>query len=134
MRNDEHIVSYTMDELKAMVARGEDETDWARVAALTDEEIEASIDFEEEGIPDFDNGRGYHIEHEQRVSLLLDDAIVDWFRAAVAGTGIGYKTRIAEVLREYVAAQDAAAGTAADAETPAPANEPEPALVARRAS
>lgn len=105
MANEEHIVSYTMDEIKARIARGEDQTDWAHVDALTDEEIEASIDFEEEGIPDFDNGRGYHIEHEQRVSMLLDDAIVAWFRAAVEGKGGGYKTRIAEVLREYVASQ-----------------------------
>ena len=45
------IVRTTLEEAKARIARGEDRTDWARVDALTEEELEASIDFEEEGYP-----------------------------------------------------------------------------------
>ena len=133
MRTEEHIVSYTADEIRAKRARGEDQTDWARVDALTDEEIEASIDWQEEGIPDPDTRRTSTVWHEQDVTLPLDDTVVAWFRAAVAGTGIGYKTRIAEVLRDYVATQHAS--TANDpnpgAADPAPAD---PACLTRRAS
>ena len=49
MEKSENIVRYTAEELAEKVRRGEDQTDWERVAALTFEEIEASIDFEEEG-------------------------------------------------------------------------------------
>ena len=54
MASTEHIVSYTTEEIDAMIARGEDRTDWERVRNMTDEEIEASIDHEEEGEFDWD--------------------------------------------------------------------------------
>jgi hypothetical protein len=38
-----NIVSCTAEELRAMIARGEDRTDWARVDALTEAELEAAI-------------------------------------------------------------------------------------------
>ena len=49
MRSGEHIVRYTAEELDEMRRRGESQTDWARVDAMTEEELEASIDHEEEG-------------------------------------------------------------------------------------
>lgn len=51
---DENIRRYTIEEIEAMIARGEDRTDWARVRAMTDEEIEAAIkdDPDEEGFDD----------------------------------------------------------------------------------
>ena len=55
MRRNGNIVTYTDDELKEMIARGESETDWDYVRSLTYEEIEASIDFEDEGEFDFSN-------------------------------------------------------------------------------
>lgn len=45
----EHIVSYTADELNAMRQRGEGKTNWERVRAMTDDEAEAAIDHEDEG-------------------------------------------------------------------------------------
>ncbi len=36
----ENIGRYSSDEIEAMIARGEDRTDWKRVMAMTDEEIE----------------------------------------------------------------------------------------------
>ena len=57
MPSNEHIVEYTADELAAMRARGEGQTDFARLDAMTDEELEASIDFEEEGVPDWSTAR-----------------------------------------------------------------------------
>ncbi len=41
MENDETIVRHTADVLAAMRQRGEGRTDWARVDALTEEELEA---------------------------------------------------------------------------------------------
>ena len=51
MSGEEKIVRTTLEEAKARIARGEDRTDWARVDALTEEELEASIDYQEEGYP-----------------------------------------------------------------------------------
>jgi hypothetical protein len=48
------IVRYTAAEIDAMIARGESRTDWERLRSLTDEELEASIDVEEEGEFDWD--------------------------------------------------------------------------------
>jgi hypothetical protein len=43
VKKDGDIVSYTPEELRAMIARGEDLTDWARVDAMTEAELEAAI-------------------------------------------------------------------------------------------
>jgi hypothetical protein len=43
MKMPDKIVSYTSEELAAMEARGESRTDWQRVKAMTDAEIEAAI-------------------------------------------------------------------------------------------
>ena len=47
--NHVRIVRYSEQELDDMLRRGESQTDWARVYAMTEEELEASIDQEEEG-------------------------------------------------------------------------------------
>jgi hypothetical protein len=39
----ERIVRYSAEQLAAMCRRGESRSDWAKAAALTDEEIEAQI-------------------------------------------------------------------------------------------
>jgi hypothetical protein len=46
------IVSYTSEEIREMIARGEDRSDWARANAMTDAEIAAAIagDPDEAGI------------------------------------------------------------------------------------
>ncbi|MBF0568546.1 MAG: hypothetical protein HQK95_06710 [Nitrospirae bacterium] len=43
MKKKENIVRYTAEELAAMCERGEDRTDWTKVDAMTEEELEASI-------------------------------------------------------------------------------------------
>ncbi|MDQ3693331.1 MAG: BrnA antitoxin family protein [Chloroflexota bacterium] len=105
MQKNEHIVRYTAAELDEIRARGEDLTDWAYVDSLTDEQIEASIDREEEGEPDWDNTRAGIPGPQQRVSMMVDDDIVAWFRTEVAGTGLGFKTRMNDALREYMEAR-----------------------------
>ena len=43
MRKKDDTVSYTLDEINAMRRQGESLTDWDRVKAMTEEELEASI-------------------------------------------------------------------------------------------
>ncbi|MEM8723572.1 MAG: hypothetical protein AAGE84_30555 [Cyanobacteria bacterium P01_G01_bin.39] len=40
MKKEEHIVSYTAEQLDEMIAHGESQTDWQRITSMTDEEIE----------------------------------------------------------------------------------------------
>lgn len=103
MRRDGNIVSYTADELDEMLARGEDLTDWAKVDALTDEELEASIDIEEEGDFDWENAIPVSIilDPKRQITIRLDQDVLDWFKAQ----GSGYQTRINAVLRSYVDAE-----------------------------
>lgn len=52
MANEENIKRYTLEEIRAMRERGEDQTDWAKVDTMTEEDIEAAIasDPDEAGI------------------------------------------------------------------------------------
>ncbi|MDQ3693335.1 MAG: BrnA antitoxin family protein [Chloroflexota bacterium] len=102
MENEENIVSYTMDELQAMNARGEGKTNWDRPRTMTDEELEATIDWEEEGEWDLDSARPDIPGPHQRLTMLIDDDIIAWFRTEVEGTGLGFKTRMNDALREYM--------------------------------
>lgn len=43
MKRNGTVVSYSAEELRAMNARGENETDWVRFDAMTEEELEAAI-------------------------------------------------------------------------------------------
>jgi uncharacterized protein (DUF4415 family) len=103
MQKSEHIVAYTWDELNEKVKREGTLTDWARVAAMTDEEIEAAIDHDEEGEFDLaDLGLAYRSSGMPKpledVTLRLDGRIVDWFKAQ----GDHYQLRMAAVLHNYV--------------------------------
>ena len=92
---------YTAEELDEMIRRGESKTDWAKVDAMTEEELEASIaadpdDVHEEldwskaikGLPPF----------KKHINIRIDEDVLDWFKA----TGRGYQTRMNNVLRAYV--------------------------------
>ena len=43
MARKDDTVRYTAEEIKAIIARGEDRTDWAKVDATTQNELQASI-------------------------------------------------------------------------------------------
>ena len=111
MENEEHIVSYTADELKAMRERGESLTDWERLRTMTDEELEASIDHEDEGEFDWSTVYVNVPGSKKQLTVRLDPDIVDWFKTH----GPGYQTRMNAVLRSYVDAKTgkgrAASGT-----------------------
>jgi len=91
----------TAEELDEMRRRGEGQTDWARVEALTFEEIEAAIDHEDDGEFDWSSVSAGIPGGKQQLTLRLDQEIVDWFKAH----GPGYQTRMNAVPRSYVDAK-----------------------------
>ncbi len=101
MQNNERIVRSTADEIDAMRRRGEDQTDWARVDALTEQELEASIDKDEEGEIDWSTVQVGIPGPKQQLTVRFDADVVEWFKAQ----GAGYQTRMNAVLRSFVEAQ-----------------------------
>jgi uncharacterized protein (DUF4415 family) len=103
-------VRYTGEEIRAMLARGEDQTDWARVRAMPQEEVERLADEEDGPLPEgWEKTIVLGIpEPKQGVHIRLDADVLRWFKAQ----GPGYQTRINAVLRAFMAARqrtDAAA-------------------------
>ena len=96
------ITTTTLEEAKARRARGESRTNWKRVDALTEEELEASIDYEEEGYPIWETARIiYDPASKKQITLRLDPDVIDFFKAG----GPGYQTRMNAVLRSYMLAK-----------------------------
>lgn len=100
MRKSGNIVRATAEELDAWRAQGGSRTDWAKVDALTPEEIERLADEEDGPLPE-----GWEKTiidglppRKQAVKLRIDQDVLAWFR----GTGKGYQTRMNNVLRRYV--------------------------------
>jgi hypothetical protein len=52
MRKKENIVRYTAEQIRQMIARGEDKSDWKRVNAMSQAEVERLADEEEGPLPD----------------------------------------------------------------------------------
>ncbi len=102
MQNNEHTVRSTADEIDAMRRRGEDQTDWARVDAMTEEELEASIDRDEEGEIDWSTVQVGIPGPKQQLTVRFGADVVEWFKAQ----GAGYQTRMNAVLRSFVEAQN----------------------------
>jgi uncharacterized protein (DUF4415 family) len=101
MAKKQRIVSYTDEELKEMIARGEDRSDWARVAAMTDEEVEAAIasDPDEAGmVVDWSSAMTGIPGPKAVLNMRVDRDVLDFFRRE----GRGYQTKINAVLRTYV--------------------------------
>jgi uncharacterized protein (DUF4415 family) len=102
-----NIVSYTADELRAMIERGEDQTDWARVDAMTEVELEAAIasDPDWADIPSdwYKHARPcYPAAMKAQVRLRIDPDLLAWFKRQ----GPGYQARINAALRAFVEAQE----------------------------
>ncbi len=102
MQNQEDIRRYTADEIDAMREREESQTDWARVDAMTEEELEASIDHDEEGEIDWSTVQVGIPSPKQQLTVRFDADVVEWFKAQ----GAGYQTRMNAVLRSFVEAQN----------------------------
>ncbi len=105
MKRDGDIVSYTAEELRAMIERGEDQTDWARLDAMTEQELEAAIasDPDWADLPRdwFKRARpSYPAGMKRQVRLRVDPDILDWFKRQ----GPRYQARMNAALRAFVEA------------------------------
>jgi uncharacterized protein (DUF4415 family) len=88
------------------LAKMKSKTDWARVDALTDEDIERAVAEDPDAPPfwtdeDWANARVVWPQGKAPVTLRLDRDIIAWFKLQ----GSGYQTRINAVLRGFVEAQ-----------------------------
>lgn len=108
MRKKENIVRYTAEEIDAMLARGEDQTDWARVMAKTEEELAADMasDPAWDGVPE-DWVSHTHLasgppaprrENKRQVTMRFDADVLDYFKRQ----GRGWQSRMNAVLRGFV--------------------------------
>ena len=87
-----------------------DRTDWARVKALTDDEIERMAAEDEEN-PATEEGDWADATiglppRKTRIHATVDADVVDWFKSH----GPGYQTRMNAVLRRYMEAQSKKGG------------------------
>ena len=80
-------------------------TDWERVKALTEEEIDEAALADPDAQPtDAEFWQDAEIvmpESKERVTMRLDKEVLDWFRKE----GKGYQTRMNAVLRAYIEAK-----------------------------
>src|SRR6266851_6644438 len=97
----ERIVRHTAEELARMTKRGETRSNWKKAAAMSDEQLEASIaaDPDEAGmVMDWDSVTVELPKSKADLHMRVDRDVLDFFRK----TGKGYQTRINAVLRSYV--------------------------------
>ena len=82
--------------------RRKGKTDWARVDALTDEEVEASIandpDWAEFKDIDWSDAVLVIPARKKAISIRVDEDVLDYFKRE----GDGYQRRINAVLRSYM--------------------------------
>jgi uncharacterized protein (DUF4415 family) len=99
--SEERIVRRKLSELR------NGKTDWARVDAMTEEEIDAAARSDPDAqpvdvdAPDFWAEAVLVFPSKRMVCLRIDRDILDWFRSG----GKGYQTRMNAVLRAYMEAQ-----------------------------
>jgi uncharacterized protein (DUF4415 family) len=82
-------------------------TDYARLDAMTDEEVTAAAESDPDALPMTDEEWANAVVFypgKQRVGIRLDTDVLQWFQAR----GRGYQTRINAVLRRYMEAQQKA--------------------------
>ena len=110
MARKENIVRHSAEVLGAMIARGEDRTDWARIDATTPEEIERQALADGDDLPEGWQGEAILglPARKEPVNLRLDSDVLGWFRQS----GKGYQTRINNVLRAFVASRGGMQGGA----------------------
>lgn len=96
--------TYIIEHPDGSLERRKSQTDWARIDALTDEEIEAAAraDPDWDGLLDLDWSKVEITRpaRKQPISIRLDEDVLDFFKRG----GAGYQKRINAVLRSYVTA------------------------------
>jgi uncharacterized protein (DUF4415 family) len=106
MRKKGTIVRATAEEIAAMIARGEDRSDWEASRRMSQAEVERLADEDDGPLP-----QGWESTvmiglppRKAPVHIRLDADVLAWFR----GPGSGYQTRINAVLRSFVQARQRA--------------------------
>jgi uncharacterized protein (DUF4415 family) len=110
-RAGEHIVRYVaslgdgthiIEHPDGRLERRKSETDWARLDAMTDEEIEASIvnDPDWQEFKDIDWSKAILVipPKKRAISIRVDEDVLDYFKKE----GAGYQRRMNAVLRSYM--------------------------------
>ena len=95
----ERITRVTLEEAKRMKG----ETDYARLDAMTDEDIARAVAADPDAAPldiDWTKARIVLPPGKDNVTLRLDHDVLEWFRS----TGKGFHTRMNAVLRAYMEA------------------------------
>lgn len=104
--NEENIVRFTLDEILERVRKGDTKTDWDRVNAMTEEEIERNALEENRrlGIPDdwYKDAYAVYPVEKERITIRIDKDVLDFFRKE----GKGYQSRINAVLRTFMTAAE----------------------------
>jgi uncharacterized protein (DUF4415 family) len=94
-----YIVEHVAD---GRLERVENKTDWDRLRAMTEEEIEANAraDPEWEGDLDVDWSKAVLVKPrpKEAISIRLDEDVLSYFKSL----GAGYQTRINAVLRHFM--------------------------------
>ena len=93
------LVVYTQTEIDALP----DDTDWKRVNAMTDEELEVLDPLTDEQYDQFE--MVVYIDGEEVKLALIDPEILKWFEKH---SGKDFQKKINTVLREYIDTQEAA--------------------------
>ena len=96
-----HIIEHADGRLEKRKSK----TDWKRLAAMTEKDIEAGAKSDQDNPPLDDDVLAkmapVEVPRKRRVTMMLDTDIIEHF----SGRGRGYQTRINAVLRRYVEAQ-----------------------------
>jgi len=98
-RTRERITRVTLEEAKLL----KDETDYARLDAMTDEDIAKAVAEDPDAGPldiDWSKARVVLPPGKENVTLRIDRDVLAWFRAI----GKGFHTRMNAVLRAYMEA------------------------------
>ncbi len=105
MKKKADTVHYTAAELSAMHRKGASRTNWAKVDAMSEAELEASIAADPDDVHetlDWTQAVKGIPERKAAIKLRIDSDILGWFKA----TGKGYQTRMNNVLRAYVESRE----------------------------
>jgi len=101
MKKKNDTVRYTAKQIKAKIARGEDQTDWGKADAMTGKKLYASIRADADdvqGDPDWTQAFIGIPARKDHINIRIDHDVLEWFKA----NGRGYQTLMNNVLRAFV--------------------------------
>jgi uncharacterized protein (DUF4415 family) len=101
MKRSGNITRRSAKQLEALRRRGGSRTDWKKVDAMTEAELEASIAADPDDVHealDWTRAVKGLPPPKEPLKLRIDADVLDWFRK----TGKGYQTRMNNVLRAFV--------------------------------